>query len=574
MKPTALFRPLGLAALLLLGTAVAGAASPDVRILVDVSGSMKKNDPRNLRRPALGLVSELLPEGTRAGAWLFAADPSPLVPVGPVDTAWRELARQRLQQIHSRGLFTDIEEAIDAAIDGWEGEAEAGGRHIVLLTDGVVDVSRNTDLSEVSRARIVSDQIARLQGLGVKVHAIALSDKVDTALMKLLTDATGGWLEAADDAEALQRVFLHMLEQAAPPTTVPLEGNAFSIDDSISEMTLLAFRGDGEPARLVDPTGTVWTADSTDERLRWRAEGAYDLVTITAPAPGEWRLEGAEDPDNRVAVVTDLGIDIGPLPAGLPDGTAIDMVTWLTDHDTPVTREDLLRMVNASVRFTGASGETREMPLALIPESGRFTAQLSGDRLAEGSWDMQVLLDGGTFRRALQRKLRVLPPALRLQASGRDYLAATDTSGPIPAAVLLEVLTDERRLAPASVGGHIVIETPAGERHVLEVRPDNRSAEQVVLSAGEHQVTARLVYSDATGSLRQVTLQERVRINTGPPAVPEESTGPVDAAPTTRSPLRIAAIVGAGNVVFLPLLGLTWWLLGRRTRKAMKGVAA
>ncbi|MEQ8661285.1 MAG: hypothetical protein RLW62_10740, partial [Gammaproteobacteria bacterium] len=54
-------------------------AAADVRILVDVSGSMKQNDPRNLRVPALRLVSELLPAGTTAGVWLFAEQASVLV---------------------------------------------------------------------------------------------------------------------------------------------------------------------------------------------------------------------------------------------------------------------------------------------------------------------------------------------------------------------------------------------------------------------------------------------------------------------------------------------------------------
>ena len=33
----------------------------DVRVLVDMSGSMKKNDPDNLRIPAVQLMSNLLP---------------------------------------------------------------------------------------------------------------------------------------------------------------------------------------------------------------------------------------------------------------------------------------------------------------------------------------------------------------------------------------------------------------------------------------------------------------------------------------------------------------------------------
>ncbi|RLA17269.1 MAG: hypothetical protein DRQ56_09430, partial [Gammaproteobacteria bacterium] len=41
--------------------AVVTKPSVDVRVLIDVSGSMKQNDPRNLRIPALKLLVNLLP---------------------------------------------------------------------------------------------------------------------------------------------------------------------------------------------------------------------------------------------------------------------------------------------------------------------------------------------------------------------------------------------------------------------------------------------------------------------------------------------------------------------------------
>ena len=44
---------------------------PDVRILIDISGSMKQSDPTNLRAPALELIVQLLPPGSKAGVWLF-----------------------------------------------------------------------------------------------------------------------------------------------------------------------------------------------------------------------------------------------------------------------------------------------------------------------------------------------------------------------------------------------------------------------------------------------------------------------------------------------------------------------
>ena len=54
----------------------------DIRILVDVSGSMKKTDPLNLRVPALQVLTQLLPEQAHAGVWEFADDANLVVPHG------------------------------------------------------------------------------------------------------------------------------------------------------------------------------------------------------------------------------------------------------------------------------------------------------------------------------------------------------------------------------------------------------------------------------------------------------------------------------------------------------------
>lgn len=43
----------------------------DIRVLIDVSGSMRQNDPQNLRRPALRMLVGLVQPGTHAGVWTF-----------------------------------------------------------------------------------------------------------------------------------------------------------------------------------------------------------------------------------------------------------------------------------------------------------------------------------------------------------------------------------------------------------------------------------------------------------------------------------------------------------------------
>ncbi len=71
---------------------------PDVRLLIDVSGSMKTSDPDNLRAPAVELLVRMLPEGSRAGIWLFGDAVRELVPHGEVDEEWRRRARRGMER--------------------------------------------------------------------------------------------------------------------------------------------------------------------------------------------------------------------------------------------------------------------------------------------------------------------------------------------------------------------------------------------------------------------------------------------------------------------------------------------
>ncbi len=306
---------------LLLGAVIipvpVSAGNVDIRILIDVSGSMKQNDPGNLRIPAVRLVAELMPLGAQAGIWTFSEAIEELITARSVDGAWKAAAVKATNKIHSRGQFTDIEAAVTVATRDWDTAGPADGeRHVILLTDGMVDVSKRPSDSEASRERLLGAGLARIKSHGAQIHTIALSGNSDAELLTTLAEATEGWAEQVEDAASLQRVFLHMFEQAASPDSIPLLDNRFDVDSSVSEMTLLVFRAkSAEPLQLVDPAGEVFDEGSHPDNVSWRGESGYDLVTVGGPETGTWQINTEPDADNRVLIVTDLKLEVDVLPA-------------------------------------------------------------------------------------------------------------------------------------------------------------------------------------------------------------------------------------------------------------------
>ena len=116
----------------------------DVRIVIDISGSMKKNDPNNLRRPALDMLGQLMPEGSKAGVWTFGQYVNMLVKHRAIDQAWQQETANKVDAINSVAKFTNIGKALEqAAYDQNYSKRDDFQTHVILLTDGMVDIDRD-----------------------------------------------------------------------------------------------------------------------------------------------------------------------------------------------------------------------------------------------------------------------------------------------------------------------------------------------------------------------------------------------------------------------------------------------
>jgi len=383
----------------------------EIQVLIDVSGSMKKNDPNNLRIPAIKLLINLLPEGTRAGIWLFAENSSELVKTGRVDQKWKKNALLKVNKIHSRGLFTHIEEAIDNASASWFESTDQQNRHLILLTDGMVDVSKDFMQSAESRDRIMNQQLPLLQQAGVQVQTIALSADADTELLNKLAFDTLGWPETVLAAEQLQKVFFKLFQQAVPQDTVSITDNKFSVDASIKEFSVLIFKQAGAETELIAPDKSKLNSASKLEGISWLNEKNYDLVTIRAPKAGEWKINAATDPDNKVMIVTDLKFEIDELPNNISLTDSLEITVFFTDQQQLISRQDFLNLIDISVQQLG--GKKWQIP-AVIGKQGLFSRKLVNE-LKEGRHTLKIKADGKTFNREVIKVIEVVKSLVTIE---------------------------------------------------------------------------------------------------------------------------------------------------------------
>ncbi len=501
-------------------------ATHDIRILIDVSGSMKWNDPNNLRIPALKLLANLLPHNAQAGVWTFGRQVNMLVPLANVDNQWKQQATEAAEEIHSRGLFTNIEETLEKSTWDWKKNDKTFERTIILLTDGLVDIDKEPAKNSLSREKILSKIIPRLTQAGATIHTIALSGEADELLLQQLSATSSGWYEKAKDAEDLERIFFRMFEKTTQPDTLPLVDNQVIVDSSIKEMTFLLFNRDKtQPPQITPPEGKAFGLRSASENINWHHESRYDLITISDPARGTWHVNADIDPDNRVMVVTDLKM----VTTSFPDNIYLDDPQYyfvsLSSDGEVITKPAFHRFVDITLQQAQSNRQTlyKLRDDGNSPDGkandGTYSLNLGGI-LNEGKHELVTYVDGTTFKREKRHLVNVHTSPVITSIKPEMILdAAIETLFVIPRTDMIN---------PDSMTLHATVSNNTGEVQKLEIPRSSHNEWKLPLgdfaSDRQHTVSINIEGTRPNG--------KPVRSNVGPIPFGNNAKQVHDAPPT------------------------------------------
>lgn len=380
----------------------------DLRVIVDISGSMKKTDPNNLRRPAVRLLAGLIPEGSRSGIWNFGKQVDMSVKIGTVNNSWRDLARAQSKKISSAGLYTNIESAMRKASFDWKKPDPKFKRNLILLTDGHVDISQNAKLNKASRKRILKEVLPALEKAQVRIHTIALSDDVDEKLLTTLSAYTDGLYKKVTNADDLQKLFLQMLEQSVELDTLPIKDNRFKVDANINDMTLLVFNKDKvRPTTVVTPGKRTWDKKTKLKELKWFSDDGYDLITIKKPQQGQWKIMAPVDENNRVVVATNLKLKLNDLPSFAMLGDVINVNAQLQEDGKPLTDKRLLSKFEFTLKSIKEGADEQLYPMSkLVKDESIYSIQLP-PIFKSGESAFIIQAKSPTAEREIQHRLTV-----------------------------------------------------------------------------------------------------------------------------------------------------------------------
>jgi uncharacterized protein (TIGR03503 family) len=289
--------------------------------------------------------------------------------------------------------------------------------------------------------------------------------------------------------------------------------------------------------------------------------------------PGQWTVQAQEDPDNRVMILTDLRMEVTPVPNRMVVGRHIPVQVSFTDRGKPVTRPAFTTVLDLSLRQVGPKG-MQHAPLTLHDDGhggdarardGRFDARFVPEG---GHAELVVNADGKTFQRENRQVFELLMPATaeltpagaggKLQLRVEPVAEAVD---PASLAASAELVAANGALTPVALArsqdgnlsGSVDPASIAGKAQLrVRVTAHTRGGEAVTANLAPMTVHGSLPATAAAPAAAHAEAQAQAR-----PATAEGREGGED-----RTTLWIG--FGATNLVLVVLAGLGFWLLRRR----------
>lgn len=222
---------------------------------------------------------------------------------------------------------------------------------------------------------------------------------------------------------------------------IPYFDNRFRIDAELDEITLLFYRNRGSrPIILVQPDGSKLRVNNIDlKKIQWHDDSTFDLIKIKKPMPGPWQALGDILPESHIMVMSEVKIEVSPLPEILLSGETLKVTGKLYNDDEPINSPHFRNVVTLDVHFHSTNNADYEnfgansLKLTSLRDDGHNLDEYAADGLftgeftldfAAGEWQPVFLIKLPMASRELRHKPIVLlksPIYVEVDVSESEY---------------------------------------------------------------------------------------------------------------------------------------------------------
>jgi Mg-chelatase subunit ChlD/phosphopantetheinyl transferase (holo-ACP synthase) len=305
-------------------------AQTDVVIAVDLSGTMKQNDPDGLRYHGadqfLSMLSYYTRNQNRGAVVTFGNSAHELMPFGYV-------SRDKAGKYHD--LFanlpvedwTELGHGLQLAQQAM-GSARSRNRSIILISDGYIEGNPDTRRMDRDQARVAAESelwqriVPSLQSAGIKVYTIGLYKANDRGrpLMDRLARETGGTHNEVTDPRQFYEIYKKMLDDIEPPSGVAdIKGENTRFPLTPADYgVIITGRGDFS---VRAPNGMIYPSkesnpDPTVSQQYIQYPGGQGVLFLGQPATseqqlsshwtGEWGINVPDDGEGQITYLSSV----------------------------------------------------------------------------------------------------------------------------------------------------------------------------------------------------------------------------------------------------------------------------
>ena len=387
--------------------------------MMDSSGSMKQSDPRQLRKPAARLFISLLDREDRVSVVSFSSQAWPITFLTQLNSEKNiNKALRATDRISHKGVYTNIYAALSKGIKLLEDSDQLNREPvIILMSDGQMDVG-NSEKSAELKQQIIEELLPQLIEHNIKVYTIAFTEASDQELLQEIADATDGRYALAASDDVLHKVFSKIFEETKQPDMLPLFENKFVVDDSISEVTIIANKkSDNSQIYLQTPAGEKINSTFKSENIKWFVSSSFDMITLIKPQPGEWKILFSDD-DNRAYIVTDIKLRTRFTFDQQSQQPEIIIKAWFEQNEETEANADLLHNISLELEIVNPDDTLETLPLPAADENGVFTIHYRPEM--DGIYGASIIAKSRTFQRQQTFSFRNTLP--------EEPVTATDTA--------------------------------------------------------------------------------------------------------------------------------------------------
>lgn len=405
------------------GVSAPSSEQVDAIVIMDSSASMRVTDPSKLRNEGARLFIQFLSKGDNLGIIEFSDQAKIIRQLSEYDPSQEQQVRTEIEAVGDTGLFTDPYAAIKLAADTMQSSGRSDAEKIIiLLSDGMLEPDPKTATTETRSSALFNELIPDLKSWGIKIHTIGFSDKADQELLKQIAVAADGVNFFAPNAEDIHKYFAELFLAAKRPQVLPLTSKGFKVDASIEEATFYINReGETDEIRLVAPSGRIITSQLSDPAFRWFKGSKFDVVTITKPEAGDWRIDGLPSRESFATVLTNLRL-VADWPTTLFEGNPVVLEARLFEGTKPVELQQMLEEVAYGVRIIPTDRVSEPVVIEKLVDDGTNGDRVKNDGVYSlkitldepGEYRLELLARAPTFERKQQVMFRVKPRLVSL----------------------------------------------------------------------------------------------------------------------------------------------------------------